>query len=349
MKNINRDYLVTVNAKTAKIEPPKDMKFFITDVLTCNIFFQLVFNEYANNSITDYIDYMPSENASDYTLTLRVVNPNKEHKEIVAELLEQDKNFFVADLPKGFTDVLGTYKCELFIDTTINGREERNTTDSFEYKVEKSIFSDLDPIIEKDPDYPLLMDTLATKDYVHYAMENMDLFGYATRDYVNQVVIGGDIDLSDYVTEQELENALSNFSGGNIDLSDYVTDEELAEALINFSGGDIDLSEYVTDQELAQALIDFAGSGNIDLSSYVTHRDLNDALENKADSSHTHDEYITDLSDYATKDEIPASLPADGGNSNTVGGYSIWVGTLDEYYSLESITADMLYFIKEDE
>ena len=183
MKNINRDYLVTVNAKTAEITPPKTMKFFITDVWTSNIFFQLVFNDSNNTLINNYNN---NEKASDYTITLRVVKPNEEHKEMSARLLNEDSNFFVADLPKEYTDILGTYECELFIDTEVNGRLERSTTDVFEYIVEESVFSNLDEVIEGNPDYPLLADILATREYVDSAIRNLNTGG------------NYDIDLSDY-------------------------------------------------------------------------------------------------------------------------------------------------------
>ena len=161
MKNVNRDYLVKVNVKTAEIETPKDdMIFYVTDIWTSNIFFQLDFGK--GNSLTD----LHKENASDYDLTLRVVKPNKEHKEIKASLLSQDSNFFVADLKPDFTDYIGICECELFIETTINGRKETNTTDPFEYIVEGSVFSALDEVIEGRPDYPPLADKLATKEYV---------------------------------------------------------------------------------------------------------------------------------------------------------------------------------------
>ena len=164
-KNVNRDYLVKVNVKTAEIETPKDdMIFYVTDIWTSNIFFQLDFGK--GNSLTD----LHNENASDYDLTLRVVKPNKEHKEIKATLLSQDSNFFVADLKPDFTDYIGICECELFIETTINGRKETNTTDPFEYIVEGSVFSALDEIIEGRPDYPPLADKLATKEYVDAAV-----------------------------------------------------------------------------------------------------------------------------------------------------------------------------------
>ena len=188
MKNINRDYLVTVNAKTSTLSA-NAMSFYITDILTSNIFFQLIFNESGNTLINSYA---PNENTDNYRLTLRVVKPNNEPKELNVVLLDQGTNFFIADLTADFIDILGTYECELFIDTEVNGRAERSTTNSFTYVVKPSIFNNLDDIIEGDPDYPLV-DSLATKEYV------------------DQVVSGG-IDLSGYPTIEEMNAALSQKS-----------------------------------------------------------------------------------------------------------------------------------------
>lgn len=188
MKNINRDYIVTVNAKTSTLSA-NAMSFYITDILTSNIFFQLTFNESGNTLINSYA---PNENTDNYRLTLRVVKPNNEPKELDVVLLDQGTNFFIADLTADFIDIIGTYECELFIDTEVNGRAERSTTNSFTYVVKPSIFNNLDDIIEGDPDYPLV-DNLATKEYV------------------DQVVSGG-IDLSGYPTIEEMNAALSQKS-----------------------------------------------------------------------------------------------------------------------------------------
>lgn len=188
MKNINRDYIVTVNAKTSTLSA-NAMSFYITDILTSNIFFQLIFNESGNALINSYA---PNENADDYALTLRVVKPNNEPKELILERLDSTTNFFIADLTADFIDILGMYNCELFVNTTINGRAERSTTNSFTYVVKPSIFNNLDDIIEGDPDYPLV-DNLATKEYV------------------DQAVSGG-IDLSRYPTTEEMNAALNRKS-----------------------------------------------------------------------------------------------------------------------------------------
>jgi hypothetical protein len=285
MKNVNKDYLVEVNVKTAEIKAPKDMKFHITDIYTCNIFFKLVFDEPKRTtekvSISDYFDkdYMPKEDVVNYTLTLRVLRPNGEPIDsIEVDLLNKGKedkygkDLLYVDLEPEYLNMLGIYECELFIKATVDGREEINTTDSFEFEVVKSIFTDLSEAIESDPDYPLLADIYATKKYVQSAIKDtakyMDLYGYATRDYVNQVAMKGEVDLSDYVTEEELAQALIDLSvGGSIDLSVYVTEKELEQALAGFSGG---------------------GGYNPELES-----ELRELIDGKADSKHVHEEYAT--------------------------------------------------------
>lgn len=245
MKNVNRDYLVKVNVKTAEIDTPKDdMIFYVTDIWTSNIFFQLDFGK--GNSLID----LHNENASDYDLTLRVVKPNKEHKELKASLLSQDSNFFVADIPPDFINYIGICECELFIETTINGRKETNTTDPFEYIVEGSVFSALDEVIEGRPDYPSLADKLATKEYVDAA-----------------VAAGGNIDLSGYVTTKAMNTALAGKSDtththtelhthSNKDVLDNITAEKVAswDSSTGSGSGDVssvDLTDLVVTNSIS--------------------------------------------------------------------------------------------------
>ena len=223
MKNINKDYLVTVNAKNSTVSAPGAMSFYITDILTSNIFFQLVFNDSGSNLINLYA---PKEDASNYTLTLRVVKPNNEPKEIEIELLDQNNNLFIADLTEDFIDVLGTYECELFIDTEINGRPERSTTNSFTYTVKPSIFSNAEDIIDTN----------------YLSIENI-----ATKDYVNGLVFGDvNIDLNGYVTDKELDEVLVTKADMNHTHDEYITQTELNDALAGIDTGNIDLSAYAT-------------------------------------------------------------------------------------------------------
>lgn len=76
-------------------------------------------------------------------------------------------------------------------------------------------------------------------------------------------------------------------------------------------------------------------------------------------TSHTHSQYLTSVpseyiteselnaKNYATTSQIPTSLPANGGNADTIGGFSIWSGTQAQYDAIETKLDTTLYFIKE--
>lgn len=169
MANTNKEYIITVDVKKAAVKYSSSMSFYITDKKTSNIFCQLVINESKNELINRYA---PIENASDYKITLRVIKPNNEPKELEFTLLNQHDAFFMVDLPDDFKDYTGIYKCELFVDCMVNGELERITTSSFNYTVKPSIMSDLDEVIEGDPDYPLvdeIMERLKTVDPSQFA------------------------------------------------------------------------------------------------------------------------------------------------------------------------------------
>ena len=390
MKNVNKDYLVEVNVKTAEIKAPKDMKFHITDIYTCNIFFKLVFNEPKRTtnklSISDYMnkDYMPKERAVEYTLKLRILRPNGEPIDedlIDVKLLDSSEEFLYADLAPDFLNMIGFYECELFIDARVvdadgSERQERNTTDSFQFEVVKSIFTDLSEAIEEDPDYPLLADVYATKEYVlketksyvDYAIGNLDASGYATLDYVNNLALNKiDIDLSDYVKGKDLENI---FSSGGINLDGFVTNEAFNGALENINNN---LSSYAPKSYVDEQIATVVSGGTINLSGYVKSEELTQALQYKADYNHSHGlEYVSytymNQENFARRSEIPKTLPANGGyadkcdeadvahlaynsnDSSKVCGYRVLVLTQGEFDFLEgNVDKDTLYFIKEEE
>lgn len=56
---------------------------------------------------------------------------------------------------------------------------------------------------------------------------------------------------------------------------------------------------------------------------------------------------LTNDSGYITSSSIPSSLPANGGNADTVGGYTIWVGTQAQYDAITSKSSTTIYLIKE--
>lgn len=186
MRNTNRDYFITLNAKTGAVTAPNNIRFCITDKNTSNIFCQLVFSE-SNNSIIN--SYAPNENAEDYTIILRIIKPNNEPKEIQFQILNAASFVYYVDLADDYKDYIGTYTCECFIESTINDRLERLTSNEFTYTVNRSIMSRLDGIIEGDPQYPLFeelvaqlkdiningLDTYATKTYVDGQINTIEL------------------------------------------------------------------------------------------------------------------------------------------------------------------------------
>ena len=223
MKNINRDYLVIVDARTAKITPPRDMKFYITDENTSNIFFKLVFEDYNDKDITKLINDKVPQKYDIYSLTLRVVKPNFETVTMDAHKLnEDDPCLFVADLTNDFINVSGICECELFIDAHIEKDGvpiiERSTTDSFTYEVKESVFFNVDEIL----------------NYHQIAIEDI-----ATKDYVDGVV-SGNVSMSRYVTAEQLETK------ANVEHvhEDYVSKEELETELARIDTVKIDLDNF---------------------------------------------------------------------------------------------------------
>lgn len=92
-------------------------------------------------------------------------------------------------------------------------------------------------------------------------------------------------ELKNYIMEQ-----IANIDTGDIDLSDYVTQEQLQSA-VDALDIDIDLSAYATKEELQQAI------ASIDLSGYATTTYVDNAIANIPIGNDV------DLSDYYTKEE----------------------------------------------
>ena len=97
----------------------------------------------------------------------------------------------------------------------------------------------------------------------------------------------GDIDLSDYVTQSELQTILDGLQI-DVDLSSYATKEELENAIKG-----IDLSAYATTQYVNTAIANAQLNGSdVDLSGYALKTDL----DAKAEKEHTHT--MSDITDY---------------------------------------------------
>ena len=176
--NLNKDYLIVVDTKSAAVTTPSAMQFYITDIKTANIFAQLVINESSSELIKKYA---PIENAEDFEITLRIIKPNNQFMELEFLLLNQLEAFFIVDLTDEYKDYIGTYQCELFVDCRVNDELERITTSSFTYEVLPSIANNLDEVIEGDPDYPLVEEILER-------LETVDPSNYATNESVDEKI-----------------------------------------------------------------------------------------------------------------------------------------------------------------
>ena len=107
----------------------------------------------------------------------------------------------------------------------------------------------------------------------------------------------------------------SNFSGDYNDLTNKPTIPTKTSQLTNDSNYLTSVpSEYITESELS-------GKG-----------------------------YLTSIPNtYALKTDIPTiptSLPANGGNANTVSGYSIWIGTQTQYDAISTKSSTTIYMIR---
>ena len=134
--------------------------------------------------------------------------------------------------------------------------------------------------------------------------------------------------------------------GENVDLSEYVTKEEL-----NNKGYLTSVpSEYITESELNAKgyLTEHQNISHLATKTELFSKNYNDLINKPTIPTST--SQLTNDNNYATVSQIPSiptSLPANGGNSNTVNGFSIWCGTQGEYDSIDTKSDTTIYLIKE--
>ena len=185
--NINRDYLVMLNVKNGNIASPK-MYFYNTDINTSNIYVQLVIKE-------NLLNVSPIENATDYKIKVNIVKPNNVIKIIDGALVNEEESIFEFDLPEDCINLSGVYKLEFVVSGIVSNREEKITSLPTEYTVNKSILTDLNASIEESNDYPILLKLIED---------------------VKTLQGGGEVDISQFVTEQELNGMFSFNESGEL-------------------------------------------------------------------------------------------------------------------------------------
>ena len=155
-----------------------------------------------------------------------------------------------------------------------------------------------------------------------------------------------------YVTNKIAEAALS---GGEVDLSGYVTKETGNANHITFSDGQtfqakLDAGTLKGDKG------DTGPQGSAGRDGLTTSISVNGTTYTHVDGTITLPDYptvptktsqLTNDSGYITSSSIPSSLPANGGNADTVGGCTIWIGTQAQYDAISSKNSSTIYLIKE--
>ena len=185
--NINRDYLVMLNVKNGNIASPK-MYFYNTDINTSNIYVQLVIKE-------NLLNVSPIENATDYKIKVNIVKPNNVIKIIDGALVNEEESIFEFDLPEDCINLSGVYKLEFVVSGIVSEREEKITSLPTEYTVNKSILTDLNASTEESDDYPILLKLIED---------------------VKTLQGGGEVDISQFVTQQELSGMFSFNESGEL-------------------------------------------------------------------------------------------------------------------------------------
>ena len=340
MRNANRDYFITLNAKNSTVTAG-NLSFYITDKNTSNIFCQLIFNE-SNNQLIN--SYAPNENAEDYIITLRIVKPNNEPKEIRFSILSAPNFVYYVDLTDDYKDIIGTYECECFIDSTINGRLERNTTNSFTYTVKESIMSELDGLLEDLPSFPLI-DNLATRDYVDKAIANgVDLTSFVTRTELHDQLdayeflptIGDGTDWHIFTVDDapELYDE-KTYLLNKVRIEGAASNKDFYNEVVRIYSGPYTITGIDTSISSKMLLMVTSNSsmiciprpdGKFDITenNFVIEQRMNEALANKADNNHTHSGLHThsnkDILDGITAEKV-ASWDSSTGSSVDLSGY----------------------------
>ena len=308
-KNINKDYLVTLDIKRASIINNAPIVFNILDLNTCNIFVNMVINMSNNELISKYVNV---ENAEDFDIEMNVIFPNNDYKVIRAELLDRENAIYEFDLPSEFTQFIGSYKCEMVVKCNISEREEIAVSERLTYEVVKSITNDLEnikdaqgkPIINKvleDLDSKANKSDIPTKTSQLENDSNFVNETYVT-DAINNAKLEGNegIDLTIY--QKKTDNTLNT------------TDKTVVGAIneVKTKADSIKVPTKVSELENDGGFITAENIPNIE--GLATKEDLNA----KADVNHNHDEvysklghthsqYLTehqDISNLATKEEL---------------------------------------------
>ena len=115
----------------------------------------------------------------------------------------------------------------------------------------------------------------------------------------------------------------------------------------------LDTATYGTDNEInveAKGKLSISSGSarvTIETSALHAHENMNILNSITAEKIASWDNKSDFDGNYSSLNGAPTSLPANGGNSLTVGGYGIWTGTQAEYEAITTKSNTTIYFIKE--
>ena len=227
MSNTNRDYAIVYDVKNGSLVSSRPLIFYITDKNTSNIFVKLVTRVSIGDGVDQYTDLEP---ASNFVLTMRVIKPNNEVKNLEATQLESE-SIFQFDLTEDFKDIPGEYICELIVSTIVSLRQELTTSEPFKYEVKRSILSNVGEIIETE-------DTTVEK-----LLNDLNAIKIELSSHIKDITNKSDIYLQDFgvvgdgVTDdtQSLQSAI-NYCVANNKVLKSKTIKILVSSTINING-----------------------------------------------------------------------------------------------------------------
>ena len=311
--NLNKENLITVDVKNATVETTSgSMTFYATDIGTCNIFCKLTTPE-PDSELIDLaiMNHVAIDNAEDFSVTMRMIDPNGDPLELDFTLLDSEKAIFYVDLTDEYMYYAGTYKCELFVDCIAKEKLERITTSSFTYEVKKSIWSELDDNLNGDPAQSVI-DTLATMVYVDDSIaaipETDLLIDFAPISYVDESIeqYNNEITKQDFASKKYVLDAFNNIKY-EIDIAGYTTESYVDNEIgkLNTGINSLLINNYAPITYVDNAINELKGTGD---DSFATKLYVNqEVAELRTDTANN---YINKTDYAADKENIYNTLSA---------------------------------------
>ena len=222
--NINRNYTLSVNLKTSKVDIKDDMIFRNTDIGIANMYINLNYE-----GLTGIYQDIAIEPASNITVELAIIKPKSyEFITLHSKVVSEENYIYEFILPSECTDLIGRYDCELRIYATVGSEEESLTSEPFIYTVKPSIATKLNEQIQVSSDLPILEKLIKEVKELSLNIENNSVQMKEDKNLVgdNKTIVGA------------INNLLLNGtgssgtgSGGTVDPSKILDDESISTTL----------------------------------------------------------------------------------------------------------------------